>query len=56
MQSHNNSTIFNSGALSVPLSPLSPVAVAIYQLCTNIFKGPIQQRVSTTLGVAVVHD
>lgn len=50
------SAIFISGALSVPLSPLSLVAEAIYQLCTNIFKGPIQQRVSRTLGVAVVQD
>lgn len=47
-------TIFNSSALS--LSPLSRVAKAIYQLCTNIFKGPTQQHVSRTLGVAVVHD
>lgn len=37
------------------VSPLSRVAVEIYQLCTNIFKGLVEQRVSRTLGVAVVY-
>lgn len=49
-------TIFSSGILSVALSPLGHVAKAIYQLCTNIFKGLVQKRVSGTLGVAVVHE